>query len=88
VKKQVHGRDAHAWGLAISWDRGRPARPLYCFPIGYKKVFIQSIFCNNMYSNVLFENGQTPAMGETPMPLSPPNQHEPGFHRPSGFIDG
>ena len=32
----LHGRDARAWGLAISWDRGRPARPLYCLPMGYK----------------------------------------------------
>jgi hypothetical protein len=31
-----HGQDARAWGLAISWDRGRPARPLYCLPMGYK----------------------------------------------------
>jgi hypothetical protein len=26
------------WGLAISWDRGRPARPLYCFPMTYENT--------------------------------------------------
>jgi hypothetical protein len=50
---------------------------------------------SRMHGNVLFENGQSPgtgvppvgknkSMGETPMPPSPPNQHEPTKFRGTG----